>query len=155
MLDKTIIEINGVKLEVDLRNAKRIDQFKVGDNVKVLIKQYGDNFTSYPGVIVGFDHFEARPTIVICYMDANYNASEIKFCYFNKDSKDIEICHMGDHEKTLEKERCIDYLDRSINKMEFELDQLKRKKNYFLEHYNKHFSDYQQTEKTKCQDQKV
>ena len=34
---KTQIEINGVKLEVDLRNATRIDEFKVGDNVKVKI----------------------------------------------------------------------------------------------------------------------
>ena len=30
------IEVNGVTLEVDMRYAKRIDQFKVGDTVKVL-----------------------------------------------------------------------------------------------------------------------
>ena len=28
--NKRIIEVNGVKIEVDLRSAKRIDEFKVG-----------------------------------------------------------------------------------------------------------------------------
>ena len=37
------IEINGVKLEIDLRTAKRVDTFKIGDNVKVLKKEYGDD----------------------------------------------------------------------------------------------------------------
>ena len=35
MEEKRIIDINGMKMEVDLRTAKRIDTFKVGDNVKV------------------------------------------------------------------------------------------------------------------------
>ena len=54
------IEINGIKLEVDLRTAKRIDQFKVGDNVKVL-KKNGGNFQGVPvtdiagELILGFD----------------------------------------------------------------------------------------------------
>ena len=36
-MSKQIIEINGVKLEVDLSTAKRIDEFRVGDTVKVFI----------------------------------------------------------------------------------------------------------------------
>ena len=35
MADKRIIEINGVKLEVDMTTARRIDEFRVGDTVKV------------------------------------------------------------------------------------------------------------------------
>lgn len=35
---KRIIEIDGVKIEVDLRTAKRIDTYRVGDNVKILNK---------------------------------------------------------------------------------------------------------------------
>ena len=42
MEEKRIIEVNGIKMEVDLRNAKRIDQFKVGDSVKVLVKSYSE-----------------------------------------------------------------------------------------------------------------
>lgn len=111
MSEKTIIEINGIKLEVDLRNAKRVDEFKVGDNVKVLIKKYSDTFVSHPGVIIGFDAFEKRPTIIICYLDVDYSNSAVRFCYFNQDSKDLEICHMGDHEKTLDRNKATDYLE--------------------------------------------
>ena len=52
MENKRIIEINGIKLEVDLTTAKRIDEFKVGDNVKVLRKSYNDTFEVLAGVIL-------------------------------------------------------------------------------------------------------
>ena len=58
MDNKRIIEINGIKLEVDLSTAKRIDEFRVGDNVKVLRKGYNDNFEVLAGVIVEFVNFK-------------------------------------------------------------------------------------------------
>ena len=39
------IEIGGIKMQIDLRQAKRIDTFKVGDSVKILKK--GDRNSSY------------------------------------------------------------------------------------------------------------
>lgn len=48
MSETTIIEINGVKLEIDLRHAKRIDNLRVGDTVKVLRKRYDDSYESFP-----------------------------------------------------------------------------------------------------------
>ena len=47
MTDTTIIEINGLKLEIDLRSAKRIDSFRVGDNVKILRKDYNSYKSCY------------------------------------------------------------------------------------------------------------
>ena len=38
--EKTIVEINGIKMEVDLRHATRVEEFKIGSKVKVLKKQY-------------------------------------------------------------------------------------------------------------------
>lgn len=140
MTEKTIIEINGVKLEIDLRHAKKIEDYKVGDNVKVLIKQYGDEYKSYPGVLIGFDAFEKLPTIIICYVDIDYSSAVVKFVYFNEKSKDMEICHMGDHEKSIDKQRVEDMLNKEILKKEQELDELKRKQNYFLHHYNQYFA---------------
>ncbi len=138
MTEKQIIEINGVKLEIDLRHAKVIDNFKVGDNIKFLKKEYSD-YKSLPGVIVGFDQFDKLPTIVIAYLEDSYGDYQVKFSYFNANSKDIEICHMGEHEKTLDRTRCEDMLSRKIAHAEKELDELKRKKNYFLTHYNMYF----------------
>lgn len=37
---KRIIEINGVKLDVDLSQCKVVENYKVGDAVKVLVKEY-------------------------------------------------------------------------------------------------------------------
>lgn len=41
---KKIVEINGIKMEVDMRHAKTIDTYKIGDRVKVLVKQYSDTY---------------------------------------------------------------------------------------------------------------
>lgn len=54
--NKRIIEINGIKLEVDLRSARRIDEFKVGDTVKVLDRR-NDKNEMRTGVITDFANF--------------------------------------------------------------------------------------------------
>src|ERR1700684_4370243 len=110
-METQIIEINGVKLEIDLRHAKKINNFKIGDNIKVLIKEYSD-YKNYPGAIVGFDQFENLPTIIICYCKIEYSNASINFAYINANSKDIEICHMHETEKLIDKHRIIDMLDR-------------------------------------------
>ena len=138
MSDKHIIEINGVKLEVDLRTAKRIESFKVGDNVKVLVKEY-QAYASYPGVIVGFDEFKTLPTIVICYVKTGY-CPEVKFCYFNSASTDIEICTMQDYDKLNDFVDVENTLDKEILKKENEMKDLIAKKAYFVTNYNKHFT---------------
>ena len=73
---KRIIEVNGVKMEIDLRNAKVVENYKVGDYVKVLIKEY-NSYKSYIGNIIVFDNFEKTPTIVIAYLKNEYSSSTI------------------------------------------------------------------------------
>ena len=81
MSEKTIIEINGVKMEIDLRQATVVENFKVGDKVKVLIKTYNDSFQSHVGTIVGFDAFKERPTIILAYLANDYGSA---WCGGNK-----------------------------------------------------------------------
>jgi hypothetical protein len=133
MSETTVIEINGVKLEVDLRHAKRVDQFRIGDRVKVLKKEYSDTFASYPGVIVGFDDFKNLPTIVVCYLKTGYNA-EVRFGYMNREAKDIEICHTSQADD-LSKSFIVETLDREILKKRAELEELEAKKAFFLANY--------------------
>lgn len=139
MSDTTIVEVNGVKLEIDLRSAKKIEQFKVGDKIKVLIKSYANSFTSHIGVIAGFDCFVERPTIIIAYIDASYSKTELKFVHLNKDSKDIEICAAQDFDMTYEKADIILKFNDEINKKLDEIKDLEAKKNYFIENFSKHF----------------
>lgn len=137
-MEKRIVEINGVKLEIDLSQARVVENYRVGDNVKVLIKSYTD-YKSYPGVIVGFDNFEKLPTIIIAYLEMSYNAAEIKFVHFNSATKETELCPMVGKEVPFAKERVIEMMNRQIENKETELGDLKRKKEFFLAEFGSYF----------------
>ncbi len=137
-MEKQIIEINGIKMEIDMRHAKKVENYKVGDNIKVLIKGYSDSYNTYPGVIIGFDQFNNLPTINICYVALDYNSAEIKFIGVNSKTQDVEIVHMEEYEKVLDRQRAVDLLNDKISKANAELDELVRKRNYFVEKYNQY-----------------
>lgn len=138
--NKRIIEVNGVKLEVDLSQCRVVENYTVGQPVKVLVKTYGDKFTSYPGMIVGFDNFTSRPTIIICYLEHSYNAADIKFVYFNAESKDIEICPMNSKDLGVEREEIMAAMDAQIASKKNEMDGLIARKQYFLAEFGKYFT---------------
>ena len=138
MSEKTIIEINGIKMEVDLRYANKLDCYKVGDNVKVLVKDYS-GYKSNPGVIIGFDEFKMLPTIIVCYISCDYTG-KVNFAYINNESKDIELCHMNEHEVLIDKEAAVQQLDRELDKKRAEVLDLEYKKSYFLEKYNQYLN---------------
>lgn len=138
---KTIIEINGIKLEVDLRTAKRIDEFRIGDRVKVLTKEYGDTFHVYHGIIVGFDNFKELPTIVVVYLKDEYSSAQMKFGYINSQAKDIEITHAEYEDLPIRKADVIERFDNQILKKQAELEDLQRQKAFFIYHFQKAFGD--------------
>jgi hypothetical protein len=136
---KKIIEINGIKIEVDLRTAKRIENYKVGDGVKLLVKEYGDTFKSYPGVIVGFDEFQNRPTIVVAYVVSSYSSVEMKFAYINKDSKDHELATLQDYETKLSFAEIQKKFDKDIHDAEAALKKKIAEKEWFNSNYHTYF----------------
>lgn len=138
--EKTIIEINGVKMEVDLRNAKKIENYKVGDNVKVLIKEY-ESFKSYLGTIIGFDNFKETPTIVIAYLKTDYSEATIKFAYYNSKSKDIELCHLNEWDVPVSKPQVIDRFNILIENKKKEIQEMEQKMNIFERLFGKFFKD--------------
>ncbi len=139
--EKRIIEINGIKLEIDLRNAKRVDQFKVGDGVKVLKKTYSNSYESYFGMIVGFDEFKKLPTIIVAYLKPSYNDSPLQVCYINSESTDIEICYHDPADIGLEKNDIIESFQKEIGRKESEIKELERKKKYFIEMFGRYFEE--------------
>lgn len=142
-MNKQIIEINGVKLEVDLSTARRIDEFKIGDPVKVLVKEYsGDKV--YPGIIIEFANFKNNPTIIIAYLEMNYSSAQIKYIYYNANSTE-SIASTDFTELPYEKGTVIDYMDREIYKKEQELMDLKNKKSFFINHFDKYFGRFFET----------
>lgn len=141
-MEKRIFEINGVKIEADLREANVIESFKVGDRVKVLRKEYSDSWKVYFGIIIGFDQFKELPTIIVAYMDLDsYSSADLKYAYINKLSKDIEITHTNEHELVFSKGDVTEKFDKQISSKEREVKDLQEKKNYFLKYFNKYFEE--------------
>lgn len=138
--NKRIIEINGVKMEVDLRHAKTIDTYKVGDNVKVLIKEYNDTYKSNIGVIIALDEYEKMPTIVVAYLEISYSSADLKTVYINSASKDIEITKLNDWDIPYTKSEILLRMDRDIQRKEIELKELETQKKIFLDLFSTHFN---------------
>lgn len=134
--ETTVIEVNGIKLEVDLRTAKRIEELRVGDKVKVLIKEvYGSNFSVHPGVIVGFEPFNALPTIIVAYAIVGYNSFELKFVHFNANTKDHEIIKALDDDVELTKADVMQAFERQIAEHERQVQALREKRDYFIRQF--------------------
>ncbi len=137
-MEKQIVEINGVKFEVDMSKAKLISEFCIGDKVNVLVKEYNDKKV-YPGIIVGFDNFKDLPTITIAYFQIGYNEALIKFVHFNSESKDVDIAPCRESDLIFGYGDVIKKMEREITLKEKEVEDLIRKKNYFIDNFNKHF----------------
>ena len=138
------IEIDGVKVAVDMRTVKKIDVYRVGDNVKLLKKSY-DTYKTYSGVIVDFVNFKELPAIVVAYFNQDYSGTSIEFETITKDTKDIEIAPCLPHELSINKNRVIDKFNYEIEQQQHKVDELKAKRDYFLENFGKFFEE----EKTK------
>ena len=129
------IEVEGHKFEVDMRTAKKIEAYKVGDRVKVLTKGYS-SWTTHPGIICGIDAFKKLPTIVIAYIESTFsNTGQVSFAYLNAESKDVEICPMAEDDIVPNRETILMYFDKALDKKQAEVDDIRMRKEYFLRQY--------------------
>jgi len=152
MGEKTVVEIKGTKFEVDLSTAVKLEEFRVGDKVNVLKKEYSD-YAVYPGVIVGFEWFKELPTITVAYLKVSYNEAEIKFLHYNEQSKEVEIAHSHSNEISVRPDDVIAKIDRKIHQKELEIEELEQKKYYFLQNFQVHFKKFKEeevSESAKC-----
>ena len=139
-----IIEIGGIKMEVDMRHAVKVEYYKVGTNVRLLKKSssYGnEKYETYGGVIVGFDQFEKQPSILIAYIESSYGDTEIKFLTYNNQTKDVEICVADSSFIPFKKSTVLEMLSNKIAGAEQELLEAKAKKDYFVKNFDKYFKD--------------
>lgn len=137
MENKRIVEIDGVKIEVDLRTAKRIDTFRVGDNVKVLCKEY-DGFKIKPGIITDFANFKEKPTIVVAVLEESYSGVSINFVHIYEGMEEkYEIVYATEDEVKLSQEGVVEKFEREIAKKKHEMEELQFKLDFFNRHFMK------------------
>lgn len=138
----TVIEINGVKLEVDLRSARRIDTLRVGDRVKCLVKRYGGSMSTHAGVVVGFEPFPSLPSIVVAYLDTDYFSGTLKFQTFNAETKDFEVVpDLDANALEVDKGHILAQFDREIEGLRQKIADTEAKRRYFLDHFGRYFPE--------------
>lgn len=142
MEDKRVIEINGIKMEVDMRSARRVDEFRVGDNVKVLEKAY-TNHRILNGVIVEFVNFKDLPTIQVAVFETSYSGSNIRFVNINEGTTDYEILPASKHEMEIEKDGVIEGLEREMTSAMNKYNELKSKRDWFIKYFEKYFGTFE------------
>lgn len=138
---KQTIEINGVKLEVDMRYARRIEELRVGSRVKVLIKGYNDSWDAHSGVVVGFEPFPERPTIIIAYIKSSYSEVGLELKHFHKDSKDIQIVAAIDDDFSVSKAEVLGWFDRETAKLEEKRKEIDAKRAFFLARFQAYWTE--------------
>lgn len=142
-MEKQIIEINGVKMEVDMRYAKRIEHLQVGSRVKCLIKGYGEDYKVHPGVIVGFEPFEKLPSIIVAYLETDYSSASIKFKSYNAKCSDFEIvADIDNNALEVNKADILNKFDRELERKRLEVEEIEQKRDFFTKTFGVYFSDF-------------
>lgn len=136
----TTIEVNGVKLEVGLRTARRVEELRVGDRVKVLTKTY-EGHKVHPGVVIGFEPFPELPTIVVAYLNAKFSEIKLEFLHFNAQTKDTGLIKAVDDDPLdLDRENVERFFDREVAKNERAIMELNEKREYFRRHFRAYWA---------------
>lgn len=143
--ESKIIEINGVKFEVDARTAtlRQLSTVSIGAKVKVL----KDDKVHY-GVVIGFEPFVENPVVIVAYIGSEYYSSspDIRFLYYSSKSKEQIVVSSEDDDVGFEKEDIIRKIEREINKKEQEIKDLEDKKNYFLRNFQQYWNAFKMEE---------
>lgn len=137
------VEINGVKMEVDLRTAKRIETLRVGTRVKILRKKWGDTFEVLPGVVVGFEPFRGLPTIIVATVDLA--EAKVEFVYYNAKQKDVEMVAAVD-DVLLDRETVEAKFEQAIGKHRREIADIEEKRDYFRRTFGLYWRPIAETE---------
>lgn len=141
----TIVEINGIKMEVDLRHAKVVhENIHVGSKVKLLEKNSYNGQSVYPGVVVGFENFQSLPTIIVAYVKGGYSDAGLHIAYINSSKQATEKWEMVpsyDDDLPIQKADVLAHFDRESNKKRAELEDIESRREAFLRHFGAYFRD--------------
>lgn len=136
-----IIEINGVKLEVDMRYATRIEELRIGSRVKVLDGRGYGGAEVRPGVIVGFEPFKELPTVIIAYIEAGHSDVGLKTVSYNAKTEKVEIVASIDDDFSVSKTEVLGWFRRERQKLDEKRAEIDAKEQYFLDRFKVYWRD--------------
>lgn len=137
---KNRITVNGQVYE--LVPEDKIAPLKIGDNVKVKIKnQYASEATVHHGVIIAIDEFE-NPAVTVAYLDNSYKG-EIKIVTVDneedKTKRRVEIVRKRKGELLFDRKRVLEWFNGELEKLETKKLDVERRKEYFIHHFDDAF----------------
>lgn len=116
------LEINGKIFKVN-QSLEVTEEYFVGDNVRVLIKEYSE-LKAYSGLIVGIDDFSNNPAVTVCYVTDSYSSPEIKFKTLTAKDQESQITKSGQFDETLSINTVISSFENKILNKKGELETL-------------------------------
>ena len=140
--EKQVIEVNGVKLEVDMRYAKRIEELRIGSRVKVLDgRGYGARPEVRAGVVVGFEPFPSLPTIIIAYVKTGYNEIGLETVSYNSATEKVEIVASLDDDFSVNRNEVLGWFSRERQKLDEKRAELDAKEQFFNDRFKAYWRD--------------
>lgn len=132
--------VGAVTIAANRSAAVRAEVLKVGDPVRILIKpDYGEPEV-HTGVIVGFEPFTERPTIIIAYLKVAYSSVEMKMLYYTGGDKQKEKAEIlsapEDINIDIERSRVLDWFNAEEAKKLAEIDDIRSKRRYFNRYFD-------------------
>lgn len=133
-----IVEFGVMKVECNTGTAKQVETLKVGDPVKLLIKNGDYPYIEY-GFVMGFANFKSLSIITVVYVD---EFGRIQFAHVTEKSKFFEIAPCSENEIDPDEFDTEKEIDNKIQHLETEIRELKVKKRAFKKIFEKIFKDY-------------
>ena len=139
--DTRTIEINGVKCEVDMRTVRKVESYRVGHRVKVLVKGYS-GYSVHVGAIVSIDPFKERPTINVAYVENTLSSvGDLKFVAINSDTEGVELCPIDGEDVLPNRETVLAYFNKALERKQLEMQEIEQRKDYFMRLYGATIAD--------------
>lgn len=92
----------------------KVEDLRVGTNVRVLYGHHDYIYDILPGVVVELLNFKALPTAVIAIYEEAPKHANIEFLYYNDQSENIELAPGSDHDLRADKDTVISIFERNI-----------------------------------------
>ena len=134
------VTIGEMKVAISADKAQTTHTYRVGDRIKVLVKDYSE-YNVFYGVVCDFDNFKNLPSITVVYIENKYGKGEMKFAAINTQTGDkFEIAQCSPEQRIdIEKGDIIQRMQQEIDKKQAEIDDIYRKMNYFDKMFGRWF----------------
>lgn len=142
----TVIEVNGVRLEVDMRYARRIEEIRIGSPVKLLAKNGYGGHKVYAGIVIGFEPFKDLPTILVAYIEDDFSKAEVKVVSINAKTENYDLVAAVDPDFSIDRESVLKKFERQIAAKQREIEVIEEQINYFKTNFKAYWAQVQKTE---------